>query len=361
MVHCSTRIRKRTTASRAVLAGLVGASVLLVSACGGGTPGGSAVEAGPPAMIDDGAWQEVVTAAREEGTVNLYFSLGGMEAVVEDFKEAYPEIDVESNFASTGDLVQRLDQEMDSGVSGADVVMHAAPEWFAAKSDSDQLAALSVSPENTDFWDDELEEQSFATVFGFPYTLTSQGDSTVYTNLEELLDEDPDAKVAINDPSVAVAVAYYYESQRQEFGDEILDKLAAAQYSVFPGNTQMAQAIANGSFDYAVPGHSGTTKDLIAKGADLTETVPDQAANGAYYNVAVPTTAAHSNAGAVFINWLMSESGSQSFADNFSPASVPHDQDGTLPWGEMDSYDPEEWTTEKWNAWIAEYWTPRFG
>jgi hypothetical protein len=70
---------------------------------------------------------------------------------------------------------------------------------------------------------------------------------------------------------------------------------------------------------------------------------------------------AHPNAATVLANWLMSRDGATSLVKHISPATVPQEIDGAIPWGTVKTYDPKEWTTAKWDEWIAKYWTPRFG
>ncbi|MEC3853102.1 ABC transporter substrate-binding protein [Paenarthrobacter ureafaciens] len=343
------------------MAGIIGLTALGLTACGGSSPA-TEVSAGPPSTADSSAWDKVVEAANQEGSVNLYLSLGGADKVIADFEKAYPKIKVKQTFAATADLIQKLDQEMDAEAKGADLVMHASPGWFSDRYAAEKFASLSVSPDRSaEGWQDRLEGKSYATIFGFPYTISSKTGQQVFTDTQSLLNANPKVKIGLNDPHVSVAAAFYYDTLRETFGDKILDQLAATNHTVSAGNTALAQALAAGSFDYAVPGQSSTTAPLIAKGAQIVETVPTKAVTGAYYNVAAIKTAPHPNAAQVLANWLMGKDGATSFVKNISPATVPLKVEGAIPWGEVKTYDPKEWTTDKWNAWIAKYWTPRFG
>jgi iron(III) transport system substrate-binding protein len=357
----SNMSKRKPMLRAASLAGAIGLAVLGLTGCGGSAPE-NAVQAGPPTTADDAAWSKIVEAANKEGSLNFYKSLGGSDEVVADFQKDYPNIKVNQTFAATGDLIQRLDQEIDAGVAGADVVMHSSPGWFSDKFAANQLASLQVSPSNVgEGWKDRLENKSYATVFGFPYTLSSRTGQPTFTDLKSLLDSSSKARIGVVDPHVAVAIAFYYETQRQEFGDQILDQLAASQHTLEPSNTPLAQALAAGSVDYAAPGQASTTAPLIAKGAAITETVPTKGVSGAFYNVALMQKAAHPNAATVFANWLMARQGATSFVKHVSPATVPIDVPGAVKWGTVKAYDPKDWTTDKWNAWITQYWTPRFG
>lgn len=351
----------RVTRNALVSIGALGAAALVLAGCGSGS-GSAGLEPGPPAGVDQAQWDEIVEAANSEGEVVFYRSLGGMEEVIADFEAAYPEITISDSFAPTGELVQRLDQELEAGVTGADLTMHASPGWFIDRYASDTFGALAVSPDNQEEdWEDRLEGNSYATMFGFPYTLGYRTNNPAPTSLKDLLDENPDVSIGINDPSIAIAVAFAYEELREVYGDEILDQLAAANYKIEAGNTQMAQSLGAGAFEYAYPSQSSTTAPLIASGAPMAEAVTDAAITGAYYNVAVLANAAHPNASLVFANWMMSRDGAESFVEHVSPATVPLDVEGAITWGDVATYDPEVWTTDYWNEWIAENWTPRFG
>lgn len=344
---------RRTTVAVGVLA------MTIMTACGSGTvdqaPGGS------PTTADGAAWNEIENQARDEGELSLYFSLGGIEPVLEDFKAANPGIAVNTTFAATGDLTSRLDQEMEAGVQGADVVFHASPAWYADQFSADRLASLQVSPTaQTEGWEQRLNGNSYAEVFGFPYTLGYRNSEAEPQSLKQLLDDEPRARIGLVDPHASPAAANVYQVLRDTYGDGILDQLAAADYRIEASNSPLAQAFAAGAFDYSYPNQSSTSKPLVDKGAPIAEVVPPEAIAGAYYNAAILRNGAHPNAAQVFVNWLMSAEGAQSFVTHLSPATVPLETEGAVPWGEVQAYDPADWTTEKWNDWIATNWTPRF-
>ncbi|MCD2115093.1 extracellular solute-binding protein [Rhodococcus rhodochrous] len=340
-----------------VAASVVAMSVL--TACG--SAGGEQAPAGPPTLANDAAWSEIQQKAREEGEVSLYFSLAGIDSVVEDFKAANPGINVNTTFAATGDLTSRLDQEMDANVQGADVVFHASPGWYADKFGADQLASLQISPQQQgEGWEERLAGNSFAEVFGYPYTLGYRTSQAAPQSLKQLLDDNPRARIGLVDPHASPAAANVYQVLRDTYGDEIMNQLAGADYKIEASNSTLAQSFAAGAFDYAYPSQSSTTKPLVDKGAPLAEVIPPEGIAGAYYNAAILRNSAHPNASQVFVNWLMSADGARSFVSHLAPATVPLQTEGAVPWGQVEAYDPADWTTEKWNDWIATNWSPLF-
>lgn len=349
-----------SSTSRTVGALIAVGALTLAAGCGSGS-GGELAATGPAVAAGEQEWNDILDAADGEGQVSLYYSLAGMEAVVDDFKAANAGIEVNLTFGATGDLTTRLDQEMGANVQGADVVFHASPGWFSDKSDSDALAALQVSPqEQQEGWEKLLDGNSYAEVFGFPYTIGYRTSESAPTDLKELLDQNPGASIGLVDPHASPASANVYQTLVDAYGDGILDQLANANFKIEANNSSLAQSFASGAFDYAYPSQSSTTRPLIDKGAPIAESVTETAVAGAYYNAAILRNAAHPNASQVFVNWLMSTAGAESFVKHVGPATVPLNVAGSVPWGEVKAYDPSDWTTEKWNSWIATQWTPRF-
>ncbi|MYW96136.1 extracellular solute-binding protein [Amycolatopsis rubida] len=341
------------------------AAALGLSACGGSSTAAD-VPSGPPVMANESSWNSTVTKANGEHQLVIYWSMGTEQNVpnfIAAFKKKYPDIKVKIVFQATGDLVNRLDQEMSANVQGADVVVHASPAWFSDQFSANHLAALQVSPENQAAgWQKMLNNKSFATWWGFAYVLgyrTAQPKPP--TNLKALLDSNPKARIGLVDPHASQASGNVYETLPKRYGDGILDQLAKSNYTIEGSNSQLSQALAAGSVDYAYPDQINTTAPLIAKGAPLGQIVTNQAVAGAYYNVGVVRNAPDPNAAQVFANFAMSKDGQAAVAKDNSPAAtVPSSLPGAIPWGTVKAYNPADWTSDKWNAWIAKYWTPRF-
>lgn len=338
--------------------GLLMAGVL--AGCGGDAEAGQAV--GPPVVADAAAWEELEKAANSEGRITAYISLTGTEPVLEDFKRDYPEIDVTIEQVPTADLIARLDQELSVDAAGADIAFHASPGWFVDRFAADDFAALQLGPEVQEAdWEERLEGNSFATVYGFPHTLAHRTSAAKPQSLKQLLDSNPNAKIGLVDPRVSPAISNQYRALQEAYGDEFLDKLAEADVTIEAANPQLTEGLAAGNYDYAFPDIASITNTIIEKGAPLEIVTPaDEGLAGPVYNVAIPRTAENSNAAQVLVNWMMSERGATSFSKHLQPATVPIQVEGSIPWGEVQTFDPADWTTDKSDAWIAENWTPRF-
>ena len=342
-------------------------SITAATAACGGAGDAEVAETGPPATASASEWDEIVDVANEEGELTLYWSMGEAESyphLFDAFEKAYPDIDVNIVFQATGDLVNRLDEEISGNVASADTVVHASPLWFSDHYEADDFASLQVSPDNQDAgWEDMLDGKSYATWWGFQYVLGyNTGQPEPASDVKALLDANPDAKIGLVDPHASQAAANVYETLRQAYGDEILDQLSGADYTIYDSNSALSAGFGAGSVDYAYPDQVNTTGPLIKKGAPLAQLVTTEAQAGANYNVAVLKTAPHPNAAQVWANFVMSEAGQSAVIEDNAPAgTVPTDVENAIPWDAVRFLDPNEWTTEKWNAWIEEHWTPRFG
>jgi iron(III) transport system substrate-binding protein len=208
-----------------------------------------------------------------------------------------------------------------------------------------------------------LGGKSYATWWGFQYVLGyAKSQPTPPTDVKALLDANPHAKIGVVSPKASQASANVYDTLRQTYGDGILDQLSKANYTVYNSNSELSAALAAGAVNYAYPDQINTTAPLIAKGAPIAQEVTQNARAGANYNVAVMLNAPHPDAAQVWANFVMSKDGQEAIVQDNAPAgTVPTSGvPGAAPWDQVHFLDPTQWTTDKWNAWIAKYWTPRF-
>lgn len=346
-----------------------GALVLTVglAACGSSNPAPNpGPDAGPVVNLSDAEWSDLEKAAMDEGEVNLYWSMGEASVysdLVDGFEEKYPDIKLNISFLATGDLIGKLSEEIEAGVQSADVAVHASPAWFEQYDDAGSFASIQLSPENEgNGWSEWLGDNRFTPWWGFQVVLGHNTSKAAPDSLMDVVDSNPDAKIGLVDPGVAVPTGFIYEQLRLAYGDEILDKLAASRYTIYPSNSAMAAGMAAGEVDYGYPDLVSVTGALIEQGAPLAQVVTTEGQAGATYDVAALALAPHPAAAQVFMNYLMSEAGQKAIVADAAPAaSVPLDVPDGIPWGAIATLDPDEWTTEVWEDWIAEYWTPRFG
>lgn len=217
-------ISRRTLAS-------TGASLLAVSVlagCGDASSGAAPRAAsGAPQILSQPDWDTLTREAQEEGQVLVYSSLPETETAFKEFEKAYPGITVTVERTPTADLVARLDQELDVGAAGADVTFHAQTAWFDERGANKDFAAVMLGPDAAgNGWESRLEGKEVAETYAYPYFLArnTQTAPPVRT-FGELVDQAAGKQVGILNPAAAPAVAYQYELWRQEYGDNVFERL----------------------------------------------------------------------------------------------------------------------------------------
>lgn len=346
--------------------GLVGVGAtcmaLLLAGCG---TGGNAedVATGEAQVMDQAGWDDIVEAANDEGQVVVYASLTGSESAFKEFEKENPEIDVTIERAPTTDLIARVDQEIEVDAQGADVVFHAQPSWFEQHSEAGDLAAVSLSPDAaSNGWEDVLDGHEFAPVYAFPYLLGYNSKAVeAVTSIDELVDSAGDNSIGLLDPGTSTAAAFQYDLWNVHFGGDLLKRLSELNVTVDPSVATLSQKLAAGEYDYVVGLTPGVVEPLKEGGASVEEIVPQDAQSGPQYNVTTLANAAHPNAAQVFTNWLLSEDGQQMMIDHFAPGSVVLDVEGSIPWGQIATYDEETWDKARWDDWMNSQWKPKFG
>lgn len=361
---CGMPSRRSPTGIRRLRVGVatLAASAALLSACGGSADTPRA-ESGAPTALTTADWDTLVEDARTEGQVLVYSSLPETEVAFKRFEQAFPGVTVTVERAPTADLVARLDQEIEVGAPGADVTFNAQTAWFDERSAAGDFAAVSLGPEAVaNGWENRLEGQEAAEVYAYPYFLARNTQTApAVSTLGELVGQAAGKQVGILSPSAAPAVAYQYQLWREQYGDDIFERLAGeANVTEEMSMTPLAQSLAAGEFDYIIGMIPGSLDPLIAGGAPVEEIVPTEAQSGPVYQVAALATAQHPKAAQLFVNWMLSTSAQELLIEDFTPGSVPLDVAGSIPWGSVQPYDPAVWDKTRWDQWIADEWTPLF-
>lgn len=103
----------------------------------------------------DSSWDDIVTAAQEEGRVVVYSSAttAQITRIEEAFESEHDGIDVEIVSLTSGEQVNRLMQEFDTNQVGADIAWNAQPNFFREIDGEGKLEA-PVGPADENFPDD---------------------------------------------------------------------------------------------------------------------------------------------------------------------------------------------------------------
>ena len=311
---------------RTALLPLAVAAVLALGACGS-SGDDAAADAGPTPTADVGQASAVtpmddatVAAAEEEGEVLLYTNAEDQQIapVKKAFEAAYPGITLRSLSLEDDEMFQRYETEIATGADTADVIMN-----------SDVVGWLSfIDAGNVDDYGDPNEPNlpDYATLAPSVYAVSFDPVIAVYNKqllpedeqprtMAELADmaEELDGKIGTTDISNAVqfSATVAYTEKYGEDGWATLEEIGA-HAGVESSNGPLVTKLAQGQYavDFFV---AGAVRAFIT--GDVAKVVNFRyLEDGTPMNpraVAVTAEAPHSNAGKVFVNWLLSVEGQE--------------------------------------------------
>lgn len=215
----------------------------------------------------------LVELAAEEDGLNVYSStnLDDAEPLLAAFTDAY---DIEPNYyrASSGDVLQRVLQEIDAGYAGNDVIMANGPELAVL----DQEGHLS--PLNSPATEDIVAAGVFdnwASVYmnTFIAAWNTNEVTTPPTTWEELLTEfDGLLAMELGDWDwFATITNHYFIDELGMTEDEVVEmfKTAAADARIVDGHTLMAELVVAGEYDAATSLYHHRVAEFISEGAPI--------------------------------------------------------------------------------------------
>ena len=275
---------------------------------------------------DAAAWDEVVAAAEEEGSVVMY---SVMVPDINDrlsaaFAEAYPEIDIEIIRVLGNEIDAKLDAEKETGAAGADIVANVNYPYTISASESGDLLpivgpdATSPSWAGTDYViNDDVQLVTFRNI-GLGWN-TEEFPEGGPTSFEDLLDPKyADGRIGLTDP-IAPVVADFYATLEDNYGPEFLEQLAAQEPVFFPGAVPLEQALAAG--EITVGGYVTNVGIEAAKasGAPVEFALPENAWAPPIMAY-IPAWVERPNAAQVLLNFMASPEGQEVLGLNsFSP------------------------------------------
>lgn len=359
------------------LAAIGVAASLVLTSCGSGGTGesGGAADSGPGtaaetldkfnALSGQERTDELVEAAKEEGTVVFYTAASGMDPVIAAFEDKY-DINVELYAGQADTVLQRILQEYGAGFYGADVLDDS--ESFSISEQG--MTAEYVNPELTDQipgYDPETH------VAGTRLSVYTQGWNTNLVDESELpatLDgfTDPKWKGKLSiDPRDWIwytGVMDYYTTQKGWSEDQVDDMIRTlASYSTFnAGHTVQAQLLLAGEYPVSLSVYTQSIDRLLEQ--DPNAPVAWRKSDGSFIEPLIFQTqgatilknAPHPAAAMLFVDFLLTEGQDILANDDRTPTAIP------LPGGPLDGIpqekliptDPEKFTAGR------EEWTKRF-
>jgi iron(III) transport system substrate-binding protein len=324
----------------------IAASLIIVAACSG-TPAASseAPAASAPAASSDasappasetglkGTWDEIVAAAAEEGTLNLWVHSGaGYEDFVAAAQEALPELDIQFVSAGAGSQAPLIAQEQQGGVYTWDIVM--AGNSGVAATLNPAGATIPIRPffdalpeelKNDEDWvggfhvyanDDELN-----------WVIQYQINGGLWINrdlapdlddADDLLDPALKGLIVIHDPTTVSTGSGSLANVLAVKGEDYLRTILQTQEPIITeGPEGVHEALADGRAAVGIGGNSSEHLALQEDGLGLNvEEVKDPTfMYPNVYGMSVFKNLPHPNATAVFMNWALSLEGMQAWSE----------------------------------------------
>jgi iron(III) transport system substrate-binding protein len=315
------------------MAAVVTVFVMGLAACGGGgDDGGDEAErntdSGP---TGDAAWEEVVAAAQEEGSVTIYSSQGldQLEDLGERFEDEYG-ISVEVVRDIDATLHQTIEAEMQTGNMVGDIIAQADTNWAQTHGAAGDFAEpTGPAFDEPDYNRDENVDEngvfiSSAAVLTFGWNTNLYPDGL--EDYDDLLDPElAGGQIGVMAPGSAAVVDFYDNYLAEKFGDDFVEDLAAQEPRIYESSLPMAQALTSGEISAA--SFVQVLEDEQEAGAPVDSGLSDTIW-GARFSTGILAEAPHPNAAQVLANFMITPAGQEAIARK--AASVLPDVEGSV-------------------------------
>lgn len=329
---------KAAVASGAALA-------LLLAGCGSDSGSGSELA---------GSWDEIVSAAQEEGSVTIYstHSPDNLEALKQAFEAEYPGITLTYVRGTDADILPKIEVENSTGSGVADVHMTTDAGWIDRSLDTDysaEVVAPSLDNPDYDRAESVLDDKFFltsATVFGLGWNTVEVPEGL--QTPDDTLDPRFDGKVGIQNPNGIPTYVDMYRKIDVDYGEDFLGRLAGTNPRVYASAVAITQALASGEV-WVAPMAASNVLTEQEKGAPVGFALPENPWGVPWYSH-VLASAPSPNAAQLLADFLVTPPGQEAIsADYLSvlpdvpgtgvPGSTVTAQDVEL--GDPDTLDPD--------------------
>jgi iron(III) transport system substrate-binding protein len=268
----------------------------------------------------------LVQGARAEGEAVIYLNLDTIvaNAVAGGFMKKYPGVNVQLGRFSGASIIARVDAEARAGRLAADAIMSGelgilvlVDKGVMARYRSPQLGAYPESlRDRNNFW-----SVSLLNVLVPAYNTRLVGKDEVPQRLEDLLRPRWKGKLAMDSQSY-----YWFGALLQQLGEEAVTKLMRGlneqQLHHVRGRRLLSQLVAAGEYDLAVETNLNSVLGMSQQGAPIWF-APVKPLYLRPSFLFMTRTAPHPHAGALLIDYLLSEEGQQIFAAHDRMAAHP--------------------------------------
>ena len=312
-----------------VLAALAAVSLTL-TACSGSGSDSEAVEAADL----DAETQSLVDEAQAAGPVTLYSMVDEavLREVAADFESAYG-ITVEPVRLVSADLAQRFSSEASTGSSPADLIMLTDSPFYDEALEEGWISSFAEAelPDSLvgDFPEDLYTHDGSTPMVSFVPTETVYNTDLVEsapTSWEDYADPAYAGKLQIAEVDSSPANVAFWSLMRNEFGDELLEGIAANNPTVSGGAVPGTQAVAAGEGALGHPGVLPVIKNLQESGAPV-EVASMSPTTGPEVGLGLAENSPNPAGAKLLAAYLMSEEGNLRFNESASQVS-PFDAEG---------------------------------
>lgn len=326
---------------RAFLGALAASSAGLLAGCQApaGRPASAPAPAAPAANAGgapdwQARWDALVAAAKQEGQLVVHGppTPETRQQVPEAFTRRFG-IPVEYNALRTSEIAAKMVTEKQAGLITIDAMLTGLSSYADILYPNGLLADLRsqlILPEVADpaVWTLDLADvfldPEHSKLLRLFYTATSvvvvnrdYADPTTISSAQDLLRPEFKGKISVEDPTVpgsgANTAAYYYLQR----GEEFVRRLYGEQAVATRDNRQRADWLVRGSQPLALSMNASELDKVLRDGfpIQVIRTLPDSpgTTGSAFGVVGLVEGAPHPNAARVFVNWIASREGVETF------------------------------------------------
>lgn len=284
--------------------------------------------------VPDGAseaeWEAVIEAAKEEGALTFYSSEveAVNEAVIAEFEEQYPEIDVEYLRLASGPLSTRVLEEVNAGIHVVDVLRLGDPALADQHADlfvdmtPELLPSLAEYPETAYRYPWAVSTQYSPYSINYNTDLVTGDD--VPDSWTDLLDPMWEGQMILSDPRGSTTNMAWHEAMARAHGIEYVETFAGQGWDLIDSSGPGAQQVAAGAYALSVPPYPGHATPVIDEGAPVAYVIPNDPVVYNQDTLMVLAQAPNPNAARLFANFRLSMDGQTAMcASTTASATLP--------------------------------------
>jgi len=310
------------------------ACVVLLAACGGspvGAPASSGISPSAPAGDWQTKWNNLIGAAKKEGTLTIAIGPGGGPAARQSLPPAFKQdfgIDMQILVASAPELVTRAKLEQSAGQQSFDALLLGADSMYASfygEKLIEPLRPALIHPDALDGskwvtgkpWFMDPDEQYILRVSnglsGFTSVNTDSVSAADLAAWQDLLKPQFKGRIMSYDPTINGSGAQHAAFLEYTLGDDFVRQLYKGQQMVITKDTnQFADWLGHNKYPIALAMPSSSVESLRKDGLRVEVVTFKEhpayltAGSGLLAKLKSPP---HPNAAALFANWMAMDRG----------------------------------------------------